>query len=199
MVSDCYGARMSEALAYVAERFQRIRRKGSGVPYLSHLLAVAGLVADHRGDEEQIIAALLHDVLEDIDGVTPSELETRFGGRVARLVVGLSDTTSRPKPPWTARKQAYLARLRGEPADLKLICAADKLHNATTLLRDYGVEGDALWRRFTPTREQTLWYYRAIVASLRDGFSHPILDELEAVVLALHERVGVEPPLVDEL
>lgn len=157
---------------------------------MSHLLSVAGLVADHGGDEDQIIAALLHDVLEDIAGVSEAEIAEQFGDRVCRLVRGLSDTTERPKPPWEARKRTYLARLPAEPAELKLICAADKLHNCTTLLRDYDEVGEKLWDRFTANREQTLWYYREVLDALRVNFDHPILGELRGAVVQLHVRVG---------
>ncbi len=193
-MSACYSSRLDDALAFAARHFRHIRRKGSGVPYLSHLLSVAGLVADHGGDEDQIIAALLHDVLEDIAGVSEADIADQFGERVARLVRGLSDTTERPKPPWETRKRAYLARLPAEPAELKLICAADKLHNCTTLLRDYGSVGEVLWERFTADREQTLWYYRELVEALRVNFDHLIVGELRGAVAQLHARVGHPGP-----
>jgi (p)ppGpp synthase/HD superfamily hydrolase len=177
-----YSERLDQALGLAAEAFRTHVRKGSGVPYLAHLLAVASSVADHGGDEEQIIAALLHDYLEDVDGASRDMLEARFGERVAELVLGLSDSTTHPKPPWEERKQTYLARLAGESADLKLISAADKLHNATAILRDHRAVGEVVWDRFSASREQTLWYYREVVVALGQGWSHPLLDELSVVV-----------------
>jgi (p)ppGpp synthase/HD superfamily hydrolase len=180
-----YSERLDDALIFVASEFRHQIRKGSGVPYLSHLLQVAATVAEHGGDEEQIVAALCHDYLEDIDGATREVLVARFGDRVADFVVALSDATGQPKPPWKDRKLAYLARLREEPGALKLISAADKLHNASAIVRDRRQVGEAVWARFNPTREETLWYYREVVVSLSAGWEHPLLDELRRVVDAM--------------
>ncbi|MBK7581434.1 MAG: HD domain-containing protein [Myxococcales bacterium] len=185
-----YSTRLDEALGFVADAFRHRARKGSGVPYLSHLLAVAACVSEHGGDEEQTIAALCHDYLEDIPGADAALLESRFGARVARLVVGLSDSVTQPKPPWKERKLAYLAKLRDEPDELKLISAADKLHNASAILRDHRAIGEAVWDRFTATRDETLWYYRGVLSALGTGWNHPLLDELSTAVRAMHAAAG---------
>lgn len=177
-----YSERLDQALGFVAAAFRRQIRKGSGVPYISHLLQVAATVAEHGGDEEQIVAALCHDYLEDIEGAHRDDLASRFGERVARMVEGLSDCTSQPKPPWKQRKLSYLERLREEEPELKLISAADKLHNASAIVRDRRVVGERVWERFTPTREETLWYYREVVVSLSTNWDHPLLEELRRVV-----------------
>lgn len=192
MIGSQYSKRVDDALGFVAAAFRERARKGSGVPYLAHLLGVAALVAEHGGDEDQIIAALLHDYLEDIDGADASVLEERYGKRVAAWVIGLSDATTRPKPPWEERKRRYLEALRKEAAELKLISAADKLYNALSLVRDHRAVGEALWDRFSASREQTLWYYRAVTEALGDGWDHPILDELCRTVDELEARASVE-------
>jgi GTP pyrophosphokinase len=148
------------------------------------------LVAEHGGDEDQIVAALLHDYLEDIPGASASEIEARFGARVRRMVEALSDATTQPKPPWEERKKSYLAKLRGEPHDVKLISAADKLHNAQSVRRDFLVVGEAVFGRFTASRDQTLWYYRSVVEALGEGWSHPLLDRLRDEVDALLDVTG---------
>lgn len=181
---------MDEALAFVAGAFRGRVRKGTGVPYLTHLLQVATWVFEEGGDEEQFIAALLHDYVEDIEGSSVEEVRRRFGARVARIVDGLTDAYVRPKPPWLERKRAYLARLHGEPADVRLVAVCDKLHNASTILRDLDRVGESVWGRFTATKEQTLWYYREVTAALGDGWSHPVLERLRAVVALLVERGG---------
>ncbi len=181
-----YSERLDQALDLAAKAFRRVPRKGTKIPYLSHLLAVTVTVAEHGGDEDQLIAAVLHDYLEDIEGATAAGLEAQFGSRVARLVAGLSDTDVRPKPAWLERKRKYLAHLHTAAHDLKLISAADKLHNARCIRRDLGVSGNAVWERFSATREQTLWYYREVVDALGDGWSSPVLDDLRAEVDALH-------------
>lgn len=185
--SDRYSRRLDDALGLAADAFRTHVRKGSGVPYLTHLLSVMAIVGEHGGDEDQMIAAVLHDYLEDIDGARAEALEARFGPRVRRMVEALSDATSTPKPPWEDRKRGYLARLAEEPAEVKLISAADKLHNARSILRDLQQHGDRVWERFTASREQSLWYYRGVVEALAEGWSHALLEELRAVVEELHE------------
>ena len=186
----CYSQRVDEALGFVADAFRHRVRKGTGIPYLTHLLAVMVIVAEHGGDEEQMLAALLHDYLEDIEGASSEEVEKRFGSRVARFVEALSDSSEHPKPPWEARKKAYLEKLAAEPAELKLVSAADKLHNARSLVRDYELVGEDLWSRFTADRDQTLWYYESVCQALGSGWQHPLLEELRGTVLELRSRVG---------
>ncbi|MEM9071922.1 MAG: HD domain-containing protein [Myxococcota bacterium] len=181
-----YSERVDEALVLAASAFRTHIRKGSGVPYLTHLLQVMATVGEFGGDEDQLIAAILHDYLEDIEEASADDLEARFGARVRRLVEALSDSTVIPKPPWRARKEHYLAHLRDAPADVKLISAADKLHNARSILRDLQTLGDALWERFTGRKEGTLWYYAEVVEALAHEWTHPLLDELRGVVEAVH-------------
>lgn len=182
-----YSHRLDQALAFVADAFRHTRRKGSGAPYLTHLLAVTALVGEHGGDEDQMVAALLHDYLEDIEGGSAEEIERLFGARVTGFVLALSDTTSRPKPAWRERKWRYVQELARETADLKLISSADKLHNARSVVNDQRRTGDAVFGRFNASRAQTLWYYRAVVAALGHGFDHAILDELRETVASMHE------------
>lgn len=186
-----YGPRLADALSFAATQFAFRTRKGTKIPYLTHLLQVMVTVGEYGGDEDQMIAAVLHDYLEDIRGATEEELVARFGARVTDFVVKLSDSTTHPKPPWEDRKRAYIAALRDEPAELKLISAADKLHNATSIVRAFVVEGASVFDRFTATQAQTLWYYRAVVEALAHGYSHPIVDELRVVVQHLHALAEV--------
>lgn len=186
-----YTERLDRALALVTHAFRPVFRKGTGAPYLTHLLMVTALVGEHGGDEDQMIAALLHDYLEDIEGSSSAELEQAFGERVARLVVALSDTVVRPKPPWKQRKVRYIAHLADEPHEVKLISAADKLHNCRSIVRDHRAMGDAIFDRFRPEKHETLWYYREVYTALRVGWRHPILDDLEREIRELHRLSGV--------
>ncbi|UJR85878.1 HD domain-containing protein [Sandaracinus amylolyticus] len=188
-----YGPRVGEALQLAADAFAARARKGSGVPYLTHLLSVTTLVMEHGGDEDQICAAALHDYLEDIPGALASELEARFGARVTRLVRALSDATdAQNKAPWKPRKLAYLAHLRDAPAEVKLISAADKLHNARSIVDDHRRIGDEVFTRFTASREETLWYYREVVRALAHEFDHPLVDRLREAVNDIHRATGID-------
>jgi (p)ppGpp synthase/HD superfamily hydrolase len=180
--------RFEQALVYAARLHRGQRRKGVGVPYISHLLGVASLVLEHGGDEEEAIAALLHDTIEDIGGekVRP-ELRERFGERVLAIVEGCTDSDTHPKPPWRERKQAYLERLPRATRSVRLVCAADKLHNSRCLLADYRLVGESLWERFRGGRAGTLWYYRAVVEALRQADPTPLVGELERVVAELEQ------------
>lgn len=193
-----YSERLDDALGLVARDFRHRVRKGTTIPYLSHLLAVAAMVAEHGGDEEQIAAAVLHDWLEDVEWASVAELERRFGPRVARLVEAVTDTTSHPKPPWRERKEAWLARIAAAPPEVKLVSVADKLHNIRSVLRDYRALGEPLWGRFRGGRTGSLWYFRAVHRALGTDWSHPLLDELGAEVRQLHRETGTLLPDLGE-
>ncbi len=196
----CYSRRLDDALALATDAFRYQRRKSTDIPYLSHLLAVMVAVAEHGGDEDQMIAAVLHDYLEDIKGSTEAQLAERFGPRVAKMVADLSDTTVLPKPPWAARKLAYLDHLGTLAPDVRLISAADKLHNATSIRRGVERDGLAVFDRFSASMARTLWYYRSVSRILSDGWSHPLADRLQEEVVHIHALVGVPlPPPPDPL
>jgi len=189
------GERWEKALLHASRIHALQERKGSGVPYVSHLLSVAALVLEAGGDEDQAIAALLHDAAEDQGGEPRlADIERRFGPRVAAVVRACTDTTETPKPPWRARKEAYIAHmpaLREELPEALLVSLADKLHNARTILADYRAAGEPLFERFTGARDGTLWYYGALVHAYRAmALDGPLLDELERTVAALHTLAG---------
>ncbi len=183
--------RFSAALSYAAELHAAQRRKASGEPYIAHLLAVAALVLEHGGNEDEAIAALLHDAVEDQGGLaTRAEIARRFGPVVVELVDGCTDTAECPKPPWRARKEAYLARIADAPGSLRLIVAADKLHNVHSLLREYRRHGEALWRSFNGGRDGTLWYYCKLVEALRRQSHGEIVVDLATAVAELEKACG---------
>ena len=177
-------ASFQDALVYAAQVHEGHARKGSAqIPYLAHLMSVAALVLENGGDEEQAIAALLHDAIEDQgDRTSVPELRERFGDRVARIVDACSDTDQRPKPPWLGRKQAYIDRMQTEPEDVLLVALADKVHNARSTVADLRVHGDATWRKFGGTVEQQLWYYRSLSGLFSRRMPGPLADELARLV-----------------
>lgn len=185
----CYGSDLTTALVFAAEAFRHKTRKGSGTPYLTHLLAVAALVGEHGGTEAQMITALLHDVLEDIEDATHADLESRFGRTIADAVLALSDTTEHPKPSWKERKTRYLAKLADEPAFVKLVSAADKFHNLQSLLRDLDHLGEDVWQRFNAGKHEQLWYYRSVLEALGQQWESPLLAELRQGVSELEHRI----------
>jgi GTP pyrophosphokinase len=159
-------------------------RKGTAIPYLAHLLGVASLVLEHGGDEEQAIAGLLHDAIEDAGGAaTGAKLRTVFGDRVADLVQACTDADQLPKPPWQVRKEAYLAHLEHVRADALLVSLADKVHNVRAIAVDHDTHGDGLWSRFNGTPEQTAWYYRSLGEVFRRRLgATPLVRELELTI-----------------
>ena len=178
--------KFDDALAFAVDLHREQPRKGTGVPYVSHLLSVAALVLEHGGTEDQAIAALLHDAVEDQGGrPTAERIRERFGDLVAEIVDGCTDTDVSPKPPWRLRKEAYVARVRNEPAHVRLVSAADKLHNARTMVTDLRIHGPALWERFNAGRDETLWYLESLVAAFREAGSTPIVEELARTVAEL--------------
>jgi len=183
--------RFTDALAYAVRLHASQTRKGTATPYIAHLMAVAGLALEYGATEDEAIAALLHDAVEDQGGAeTREEIRRRFGEDVAGIVDECSDTDQQPKPPWRARKEAHLNRLRTATESVRLIVAADKLHNARTLLADWRAQGEAVWDRFTGGREGTLWYYRSLVELLRSAGATPMVEELARVVAELEHLVG---------
>jgi len=172
----------SEAFALHLSQF----RKGTKIPYLSHLMAVASLVIENGGGEGEAIAALLHDAAEDQGGQpTLEKIRQRFGPQVAEIVDGCTDTYEDPKPEWKKRKGKFLERLAGASPSVRLVAAADKLHNARAMLADYRAIGEELWKRFNASKEDLLWYHRAVTEALRKAGTVPLVEELDRVATEL--------------
>jgi (p)ppGpp synthase/HD superfamily hydrolase len=187
MTSD----RLDDAFGLARRLHASDLRKGTRIPYLAHLLAVCALVLVDGGDEDEAIAALLHDALEDHpEAISRPEIGERFGGRVLEIVEGCTDTprdyAGGRKPPWRDRKDAYLDHVRSAPAASLRVSLADKLDNARAILTDYRIVGEAVWERFSAGGDEQLWYYRSLVDAYRTaGVESPLLDELERVVAEL--------------
>jgi hypothetical protein len=196
--------RMSLAFAEANRLHAGDTRKGSDVPYLAHLMAVCALVLEHGGDEDQAIAALLHDTAEDHGGEPQlRRIHATFGPEVASIVRDLSDSIEAegvPKAPWWTRKALYLRHLTDRTTDPALLVSiADKIHNAQATLDDYRRLGDELWSRFNPDagRPGQRWYYRRLTQVFdqrrvdRDLHARlvDIVDQLDAVTLALHPEL----------
>lgn len=189
--------RFTEALDYARVQHAQQVRKGSGIPYLYHLLGVASLVLEHGGDEDQAIAGLLHDVIEDCGSRHEAVLRERFGDRVAGIVLACTDGTEESKAAattpeekyqnWRARKLAYLEHLRGEGDDALLVSCCDKLHNALAIVCDLEdpVVGTKVFDRFTARRDGTLRYYQS-VSEIFTQRSTRAARALDATVARMH-------------
>jgi (p)ppGpp synthase/HD superfamily hydrolase len=188
--------RFDLALQFASGLHHQQARKGVPIPYISHLMSVCGLVIEAGGDEDQAIAALLHDAVEDQGGLpTLATIRHMFGDRVANTVESCSDSTTtdpNEKLPWRSRKDKYLEHLRSANDDALLVSAADKLHNARAILADYRELGEELWKIFNASKAEQLWYYGALVDVL-EGTVAPkrLITELRRVVDELKQLSGL--------
>jgi len=188
-------ARFEAALVYAHQVHQNQRRKGTGIPYIAHILGVAALAMEYGADEDEAIAALLHDAAEDGGGeATLAEIRARFGDAVADIVLGCSDSLvedPEDKLPWRERKENYLAHLQNASASVCLVSAADKLHNVRSIMRDYRQHGAEIWERFQGRRDGTLWYYETVADTLlrryRTQLTRDLQDDVDALVALVNE------------
>ncbi len=196
-------ATFHDALGFAFERHRFHFRKGSRVPYLSHLMGVCALVLEHGGSQDQAIAALLHDAVEDAaPGQGPEVLHAigdQFGADVQTIVKACSDTINedkRGKACWRCRKVAYVAGL-GDPAVKSdaalLVTAADKIHNALAIARDLDTYGEPFWATFNASPRDLLWYYTVVQAEIAErlGTEHTVVKALGWAVQDLLEAAGV--------
>lgn len=178
--------RFELALVYATQLHANQIRKGSGIPYISHLLSVAALVLEDGGDEEEAIAALLHDAIEDQGGaITRAEIRQRFGERVVRIVDGCTEEQIQPKPPWKERKLNYLAKIRQASPDVRRVSLADKLHNLRSIVTDWERDGESVWLRFKSGKEGTIWFYRRFLEVYQEQDSHVYTQELARLISRL--------------
>lgn len=193
-----FGPKFDEAFLLAHDLHRHDVRKGTGKPYISHLLGVCSLVIDYGGDEEMAIAALLHDAVEDHGG-RPMLEKTReqFGERVAHIVDGCTDSyvlDASQKEPWRVRKEMYLARIPLENGDVRMVSAADKLYNCRTILRDLRREGIAALDRFNGGRKDTVWYYDQLVRAFRNAGTNDLVEQLALAVEEMKRVTGYNLP-----
>jgi len=176
-------SRFEQALIYATQLHANQVRKCSDIPYISHLLSVAALILEDGGDEEEAIAGLLHDAVEDRGGIETREAILRqFGERVVSIVDGCTEPYLEPKPPWRDRKLQYIEQMRHASPSVLRVSMADKLHNARSILTDWHREGDAVWDKFSGGKEGTLWFYRSLLEVYQQSNSKFFKLELERIV-----------------
>lgn len=184
-------SRFDDALRYAHEVHRHQQRKGSGAPYIGHLLGVASIVLDDGGTEDEAIGALLHDAAEDHGGRERlSDLRSRFGDEVARIVEDCTDSWETPKKPWVERKRGYVEHARNlSPSSLR-VSAADKVHNAYAILRDLRNSGDQVWDRFNAPADDVVEYYEDLVRAFRQSGGGKLVEELERIVKGIQREMG---------
>jgi (p)ppGpp synthase/HD superfamily hydrolase len=186
--------RLASAMAYAALIHGTQKRKGTNIPYVSHLMSVSALVMEFDGDEDQAIAGMLHDALEDVGYEHEKIIRTNYGDRVAEIVRACTDGRpgqKRDATDWRERKESYLDHLARTRTDALLVSACDKLHNARAIVADLRAGRD-VFRLFNGGRDQTLWYYGSLVRVFeqRLGAREPLVKELKAAVEAMHDEAG---------
>lgn len=190
------GERFTAALVYAVELHREQRRKVTGVPYVAHLLSVAALVLEQGGCEDEAIAGLLHDAVEDQGGIPTKEaIRARFGDDVVAIINGCTEWDSLPKPPWKERKLNYLTRLKTASQAVQRVSLADKLHNLRSLLRERRVVGERLWESFGAGRSEMLWFYRELVPlysaeGLGAEFAQAVVELEKPAELEVAEQAG---------
>lgn len=192
-----FHADFERALAFATRLHVPQTRKETDIPYISHLIGVAGLVLENGGNRDQAIAGLLHDAIEDrgvdypggVDALR-SDIESEFGSIVLRIVEGCTDAETIPKPPYRERKERYIAHLEEAPPEVLLVSCADKLHNARAIVADLRVMGNALFDRFNGGREGTLWYYESLLSVFDRRGPGPLAAELRRTVATMTSLAG---------
>jgi len=184
-----------QALEFALDAHGDQKRKGKDVPYVSHLLQVAGFVLEYGGDVELAVAALLHDVVEDCPGIEIDSIRARFGARVAEVVHNctdlMEDDTPDHKSEWRARKESYIAHMREADFDTQLVAMCDKLHNISNVLADLRAHGTATFDKFSAGAHSQLWYYDSIRLAVSGSLPPALVAEYELHVTKLKEYVAV--------
>ncbi len=184
-----------KALEFALDAHGDQKRKGKDVPYVSHLLQVAGFVLEYGGDVELAVAALLHDVIEDCPGTSLATIESRFGTRVAKVVHDCTDLmeedTPDQKSEWRVRKERYLAHMQAADFDTQLVALCDKLHNLSNVLADLRAHGVETFAKFSAGPLQQLWYYDSVRLAVCDSLPAGLVAEYELHVTKLREYVAV--------
>jgi len=201
-----YSDRINHAFAFAAKHHDRQVRKGTRLPYLTHPANVAVILTRYGQDEETVVAGILHDVIEDCvrDGYTRAMLEQRigdkFGSEVLDTVLAVTHRQvdeDGVELSSEERKDDYLTRLADASERARWVCAADKIHNGSSILADLGrtLDPDTVWSRFNVGRMGTVRWYRRVYERLRElGFGAPIMDELRHVAEALEARGAADAP-----
>ena len=181
-----------EAYTYSYKLHKKQMRKGSNIPYFTHLSSVSNLIIENNGTTTQAIAGLLHDAVEDQGGVkTLKVIRTKFGSKVATIVKECSDSVVEPKPPWSERKKKYLSDIKKKTQSSMFVSLCDKLHNGTCIIDDHKRVGKKLWKRFTASPKDIAWYYESLYKEFnRHLKGHKVLKDNYYLVVKEIKRIA---------
>jgi (p)ppGpp synthase/HD superfamily hydrolase len=197
LVATVLTDRFDRALLYATHVHGGQVRKGTTIPYVAHLLAVAATVLEYGGSEDMAIAGLLHDAVEDQGGEPRlTDIRNRFGDRVAEIVRSCSDSVvntaaGQKKEGWRVRKLDYIEHLKTVDLQTRLVALSDKVHNARSILRDLRKPevGSAVWSRFgNRPKDDTLWYYRELANTFQELLPGQLAEELMEIVIVLENE-----------
>lgn len=186
-----FTSRINKALHIAAKAHAFQKRKGTSIPYFTHPVAVAFIVSEATDDEDVIIASLLHDVIEDSRNPEKSENEIihLFGDRVREIVLGCTQRELKNRD-WKIRKVSYLDNLNTAPLESMLVVAGDKIHNLLSIIEDYEVMGEDVFKKFNAKKEDTMWFYDEVLSRIkrRLGEEHPLILQFEEKLSLLKSK-----------
>ena len=178
--------RLHKAIYQAAVLHSGQTRKADATPYIIHPYAVAWILANYTDNEDIIIAGLLHDVLEDVKCYRVEDMQRDFGEQVTRIVKEVSEdkdpnVEQDDKATWQMRKEKYLANLANDSYEALMVCCADKIHNLTSMLEVYKIQGEKMWQKFNAPIDKQLWFYQEILKILQTKLDNPIVQELSTI------------------
>ena len=181
--------RLMRGIATASRAHDGHYRKGSGVPYISHPMSVMLIAASMTNDEDVLLAALFHDILEDVPkNYSREQMENEFGPHVVEIVEGVTKDSSLPS--WQERADAYLEQVSRGSEESVIVAAADKFHNLSQTLEDLDRDGHALWERFRSTPSQQLWWYTSVRNVIAERLPDmPLLADLSVLIERLDSWV----------
>lgn len=181
-----------EAYVYSFELHKKQTRKGSNIPYFTHLSSVSNLIIENNGTTTQAIAGLLHDAVEDQGGIkTLKEIRTKFGSKVATIVKECSDSVVEPKPPWSERKKKYISDIKKKTQSSMFVSLCDKLHNGTCIVNDHKRVGKKLWKRFSASPKDVAWYYESLYKEFNKHLKgHRVLKDNYSLVVKEIKKIA---------
>lgn len=175
--------KFEKALSFATQLHATQYRKGSKAPFITHLLSVCAIILEDGGTEDEAIAGLLHDAVEDQGGLKTLEaIKNTFGERIAQIVLECSETHLSPKPPWKERKVQSLAKMKQISDSAIRVVLADKVHNSQSLIREHQKYGTIIWNNFKAGREGTVWYFNQVCAVLNERTNSELIHELKLAV-----------------